>query len=358
MRPFDSPEEFSPRNILLAEYDPRMKSLIRRLINFPNLCRGTALFLGCFVALNLLASFFESGFDANIWWIDLRWLPNPVRQISSLVFVVTALNYVLRFRWAKFEKRATAIVLSGVLLIAVANSIDFFVLLGRGHITSSWPVPVTLFVAIALVALMATLPDEQPRPTNFSGVVVVASLVAAAFTFLQMLAFGKTDYTRQSDIAVVLGARVYADGTLSHAAMDRVSTACDLYQKGMVRMLLFSGGPGDGQIHETEAMKRFAVQRGVPESAIILDYGGVNTRSTAQNTAKIFNAHGARRIIAVSHFYHLPRVKLAYQQEGWDVATVPARSDRILLKLPIFMARETVALFKYYFDPIVSLGRV
>jgi uncharacterized SAM-binding protein YcdF (DUF218 family) len=105
-------------------------------------------------------------------------------------------------------------------------------------------------------------------------------------------------------------------------------------------------------------MKRVALQRGVPESAIVLDYDGLNTRSTAQNTAKIFKARGARRIIAVSHFYHLPRVKLAYQQEGWDVFTVPARSDRTLLKLPVFMARETVALFKYYFDPIIPFGRV
>jgi len=73
---------------------------------------------------------------------------------------------------------------------------------------------------------------------------------------------------------------------------------------------------------------------------------------------KIFNAQGTHRILAISHFYHLPRVKLAYQQEGWDVFTVPARSDRTLLKLPVFMARETVALFKYYFEPIVSVNRV
>jgi vancomycin permeability regulator SanA len=335
-----------------------MKSFLHSVINFPNLCRGTALFLGCFVAVNLVASLFGSGFDANIWWLDLRWLPDSARQISWIVFVATAFNYVFQFRWSKFEKHVTAVVFSAVLLISVANSIEFFVLLGRGHITSSWPVPVTLVIAILLLGLFATLRDRQPRVGGFSCVFIGASLLAVAFTFLQMLAFGKTDYTRQSDIAVVFGARVYSDGTLSHAAMDRVSTACDLYRKGVIRTLLFSGGPGDGQVHETEAMKRVALQRGVPESAIILDRAGLNTRSTARNTAKIFNSRGARRIIAVSHFYHLPRVKLAYQQEGWDVCTVPARSDRVLLKLPVFMARETVALFKYYFEPIVSANRV
>ena len=334
-----------------------MKSLIGRVINFPNFCCGTALFLGCFVALNLVASLIGSGFDANIWWIDLRWLPAPARQISWIVFVATAFNYVFRYRWSRFERRLTAIVLSAAILISFANSIQFFVLLSRGHIASAWPLPVTLFVAIALLAILITLRSPQPRAPRFSNAFIAASLVAAAFTFLQMLAFGKTDYTRQGDIAVVLGARVYADGRLSHAAMDRVATACDLYDRGIVHTLLFSGGPGDGPVHETEAMKGFVLQRAVPESAIILDYAGVNTRSTAQNTARIFKARGARRIIAVSHFYHLPRVKLAYQQEGWEVFTVPAQSHRTLLKLPVFMARETVALFKYFLYPIVSFGR-
>ena len=32
-----------------------------------------------------------------------------------------------------------------------------------------------------------------------------------------------------------------------------------------------------------------------------------------------------RRVLAVSEFYHLPRIKLAYARAGLDVFTVPAR---------------------------------
>lgn len=57
---------------------------------------------------------------------------------------------------------------------------------------------------------------------------------------------------------------------------------------------------------------------------------------------------GARRMLAVSHAYHLPRVKLAYHRAGVEVFTVPAREERLLLRMPYFMAREVVALWVYY----------
>ena len=77
-----------------------------------------------------------------------------------------------------------------------------------------------------------------------------------AFPLSQILFFGKTDYRRAADVAVVFGARAYADGRPSDALADRVRAACELYRSGTVTKLIFSGGPGDGAIHETEAVAR------------------------------------------------------------------------------------------------------
>ena len=60
----------------------------------------------------------------------------------------------------------------------------------------------------------------------------VAFACLAIFPLAQMFFFGKTDYRRPADAAVVLGARVYADGRLSDALADRVRTACQLYRDG------------------------------------------------------------------------------------------------------------------------------
>jgi vancomycin permeability regulator SanA len=167
-----------------------------------------------------------------------------------------------------------------------------------------------------------------------------------------MFCFGKTDYRRPADIAVVLGARVYADGRPSDALADRVRTACQLYQQGLTKKLLFSGGPGDGPIHETEAMKRMALESGVKENDILVDEAGLNTEATVKNSEAIFSQLRASRILVVSHFYHLPRIKMAYQRDGWDVYTVPAKETYLLRQMPYNMVREVAALWVYYLRPL------
>jgi vancomycin permeability regulator SanA len=185
-------------------------------------------------------------------------------------------------------------------------------------------------------------------------IMAVACSCAVCFTVAQMLFFGKTDYRRPADAAVVLGARVYADGRLSDALADRVRTACQLYRDGLVRRLIFSGGPGDGTIHETEAMKRAAIGLGVKAENIWLDKTGVNTQATVRNTEALLQECHASRVLVVSHAYHLPRVKLAYQRDGWDVFTVPARESYFLRQMPYNMAREVAALWVYYLRPLVK----
>ena len=64
-------------------------------------------------------------------------------------------------------------------------------------------------------------------------------------------------------------------------------------------------------------------------------------------------AGGTRRVL-VSHFYHLPRVKLTYARAGREVYTVPAAERYALAKMPLLVAREVVALWAYYARPILA----
>ncbi len=174
----------------------------------------------------------------------------------------------------------------------------------------------------------------------------------AGFPLAQMYCFGMTDYRRPADAVVVFGARVYADGRVSDALADRVRTGCTLYRDGLVRKVIFSGGPGDGAVHETEGMRRMAVGLGVPLEDILLDEQGLNTQATARNTCEMFDKHGLRTVLVVSHFYHLPRIKLTYQRQGREVYTVPARETYRLTALPLYMMREVAALWVYYLRPL------
>src|SRR5206468_3041201 len=112
------------------------------------------------------------------------------------------------------------------------------------------------------------------------------------FPLAQIIFFGHTDYRRRADAIVVFGARAYASGKPSPLLADRVRTACELYHEGYAATLVFSGGPGDGQVDEPHAMQRLAESLGVPESAILLDPDGLNTDATVRNTCDRFAGAG------------------------------------------------------------------
>ena len=131
-------------------------------------------------------------------------------------------------------------------------------------------------------------------------------------------------------------------------------TACELYDKQLAPRLVFSGGPTAGEKHETEVMRDLAIELGVPAEAITLDRDGLNTRATVANTSSFFKEDEIDRVLAVSHFYHLPRIKLSYQRQGIDVFTVPCKQTRLIKKTPWSVGREVLALWYYYLEPLVG----
>jgi uncharacterized SAM-binding protein YcdF (DUF218 family) len=317
--------------------------------------RGLALFLGGFSVLNLLVGSLGRGFDANIWWIDLRPIPHPLDELLLASIGVALIGYGIRPGMGLLRRPVTAALTGTALIAALANAAMFYGLLAAGAIPSGFPIPFSLLIAVAMIAIVADTvrgDDDAVLPTHPK--LLAGTVIAALFLFplMQMLCFGRTDYRRAADAVVVLGARAYADGTPSIPLGDRVRTACGLYHAGLAPRLIFSGGPGDGAITEPEAMKRMAMGLGVPESAIILDEMGVNTQATIDNTIPILRRTGARRVMAVSNFYHLPRIKMTYQREGWDVYTVPAEESYTLRALPFYMLREVAGLWAYYLGAI------
>jgi len=296
-----------------------------------------------------------SGFDATLWWIDLRAVP----RIAAKLFLATAgfclLVYALWPVQNRWWQRLTLVTVGIAMFVAGLNAGQFWFLLAHTTFRAGTPIPLSLFVACALGLVLKSVWRQDFKPLDhrdwFFGAGAFLACVIG-FPVLQALCFGKTDYRRPADAAIVFGARAYVDGRPSDALADRVRTACQLYRDGTVRRLIFSGGPGDGATHETEAMQRMALHLGVSASDILVDVKGLNTAATVENTKDIFTRIRAKRILAVSHFYHLPRIKMAYQRAGWDVYTVPARETYFLREIPYMVAREVAAFWAYYLQPL------
>jgi len=340
----------------------RIKVLQRTL--FVAVSRGLALFIGGFSLLNIVGELRCPGFDANHWWIDLRpFLIGPLSTAFARIFLamcsVFLLSYAIRPVMSRWRSGCTLILGVILLFVTAMNAANFYILLWIGKVKAGFPIAFSLFVATALSIVCCAIVKHRGREEinlNLLGtttmlITIVFCLVG--FPLAQIYCFGKTDYSRRADAIVVLGARVYTDGRLSDALDDRVRTGARLYLKGYAPKLIMSGGPGDGNIHETEAMQRMAVRLGVPISAILRDQNGLNTEATVSSTCEMFNRIRAGRVLLVSHFYHLPRIKMTYQRRGREVYTVPARESYLLTDMPRYILREIAALWVYYLRPIM-----
>ncbi len=309
--------------------------------------RGCALALGAFALINLTRSAFGE-FDANLWWIDLRFLPMPVQlfvlALAAAVLIAHATG-LARTRRALRLSAGVALTLAGITL---ANAVQYLALLARGDLETGHWLPASLPIALSCLLAAWSTGGLQPVPGSPRRWLVngaCLAIAAAAFPLLMCLTYGRTDYRRPAEAIVVFGAKAYADGGASLALSDRMRTGCELYRAGLAPKLILSGGPGDGEFHETEVMRRLAVEAGVPPDAIVLDLEGTSTQQTLHTLARL-EPHG--RVLAVSQFFHLPRIQLASQRAGLKVYTVPAQETRPLLKTPYFLAREVAAWWYYY----------
>jgi len=317
--------------------------------------RGVAMFFGCFALLNVFRDSWGTGYDAHLWWIDLRPCPSSVARgflaLSGTLYILFATLPQL----PKTLRRLTLSMTMALIGVACWNAIGFYRLVKSGSISAGFPVPFSVHIGLCLALIaMGMVGKQAQRSDRLRDAVIgfVAFLACAiCFPIGQMFCYGMTDYRREADVAVIFGCRVYPDGRPSQALADRVLTGCELYRAKLVRKLLFSGGPGDGNVHETDAMKRLAMENGVDEADILIDRDGFNTQATVDRSIPQLRTAGLSRVLAVSHSYHLPRIKLCYQRGGLDVLTVPASELTPLHAKNAFIAREVAALWMYYLRP-------
>jgi uncharacterized SAM-binding protein YcdF (DUF218 family) len=318
--------------------------------------RVLAFWFGSLSLVNVMAGLRHPAFDPNIWWIDLRFMPRLAGQI--LLLVVGALLVAHGLRPASDGRRRTASLVAVAIaaIVASMNAISYYRTWDSGTIAPRSPVPLSLLIAVLLGVIWFSIFRPAPAPTrkaSFAAIAAVSLAFVSGVPLLQMAFFGTTDYRRPADVVVVFGARVRLDGTASLTLANRVRTGSELYREGFADTIVMTGGVEPTGFDETIVMRDLAVQLGVPSDAIILDPVGHNTDASVANTARIFDDDGMRRILAVSQFYHLPRIKLAYARAGVDVWTVPARTSLVPRTWAI-VAREIPAFWLYYLRAVVA----
>jgi uncharacterized SAM-binding protein YcdF (DUF218 family) len=143
--------------------------------------------------------------------------------------------------------------------------------------------------------------------------------------------------------AVVLGARVYEDGTPSPALEDRVATGVRLLREGRADRLVFTGGSIRGRPSEASVMAQLARALGAPEAALLLED---QSRSTFENAARTAQLIGSGEVLLVTCDFHLARASAYFRGRGFTVWPMPSRRRLTAASRLMVTAKEVVGLLR------------
>lgn len=116
------------------------------------------------------------------------------------------------------------------------------------------------------------------------------------------------------DCIIVLGCRVNGD-TPSPMLSDRLLRGIELYDMDAAPKLLMSGDHGRTNYDEVNAMKQFAIDRGVPSEDVFMDHAGFSTYETMYRAKEVF---AAKRVLIVTQSYHLYRAVYIAEKLGLE----------------------------------------
>ena len=178
-----------------------------------------------------------------------------------------------------------------------------------------------------------------------------------AVTRKQILSAQQAAQIGDADCILVLGCRVYEDGTPSHMLEDRLQQSVELFELGAAPKLLMSGDHGQQEYDEVNTMKRYAVEHGVASSAVFMDHAGFSTYESLYRAKEVF---GVEKVIIVTQRYHLYRALYIARQlglEAYGVASDPrSYAGQIVREVREILARNKDFLNTIFWPEPTYLG--
>ncbi len=151
-----------------------------------------------------------------------------------------------------------------------------------------------------------------------------------------------------SDVILVLGAQVKADGSLSLALFRRLSLARTEYFQNPQLIITCGAQGGDEPAPEGEVMREWLIAQGVPPEAVVAEAGSFNTRENLLHAKAIMAEKGLSRALVVTSDYHVARALSLCKQLGIEATGVGSASE------PAYWvknhAREGMSWIKFWLE--------
>ena len=155
-----------------------------------------------------------------------------------------------------------------------------------------------------------------------------------------------------ADAIIVLGAAQY-DGRPSPVLRARLDHAITLFHAHRAPRLVLTGGHQDGEhTSEAEAGQRYAIRRGVPAAAILVETLGRTSQESIRSAAALIRNDSSPRalrprVLLVSDPFHMLRLDVLARMNGMAPSSSPTRTSPISAKPWMaleYVLRESVAL--------------
>jgi len=190
----------------------------------------------------------------------------------------------------------------------------------------------TPFLADALVRMLEPAPRDPLADGNGQAIVVLGG-------------------------GTYFGAPEYGRDTVSEASLVRLRYAAHLHRASNKPVMVTGGAPQGNTISEAEQMKkvlenefRVPVRWAEPASSTTLE--------NARLSFPLLDAAGMRRIYLVTHAWHMPRARLAFERAGFAVIPAPtAYVTRYRLTLLDFLPSAGALLrSRHFFHEAIGIG--
>ncbi len=203
--------------------------------------------------------------------------------------------------------------------------------------------------------------SPQPRRRIWRWLLIGFSLSLAVALATVAINFGMIRSAREKtfsssakvparDAAIVLGTSPKLRSKRANPFFEsRLNAAAELWRGGQARHFIVSGDNAHQSYDEPTAMRDALMKRGVPASAITLDYAGFRTLDTMARASAVF---GQKSVIVVTDDFHLPRALFLAKAHDLDAVGFRGRPVRLKWSMKT-RGREVLSRVKAWLDVYV-----
>lgn len=160
------------------------------------------------------------------------------------------------------------------------------------------------------------MPSPRPLAARllfaFCGLLFLGWLASLA----AVLSWEHHDQARPVGAIVVLGAAQYV-GRPSPVLRARLDHAIELWRRNLAPTMIVTGGIGTGDTtSEAAVSQRYAVQRGVPATSILLETEGRTTSESMAGVAALMGSRNRNDVLLVSDPFHMLRLTIVARRHG------------------------------------------